>query len=98
MVVVWLAGTVSPILGYKTWCGFGVCEGVIREIRYAQSGAAVVSASDLLVDDVARLPVDVPEILCMHNPTDEPANSIHVYGGIADQLGSNAKKIYTSET
>ena len=96
--VVWPAGIVSPIHDHKTWCAFGVYEGVIRETRYTQSGAVEVSASDLLVGDVAHLPVDVPDIHCMYNPTDEPAISIHVYGGDADQLGPNVKNIYTSET
>lgn len=98
LAVVWPAGIVSPIHDHKTWCAFGVYEGVIRETRYTQSGAVEVSASDLLVGDVAHLPVDVPDIHCMYNPTDEPAISIHVYGGDADQLGPNVKNIYTSET
>ena len=98
LAVVWPAGIVSPIHDHKTWCAFGVYEGVIRETRYVESAAAVVCATDLLAGDVAHLPVDVPDIHCMHNPSDEPAISIHVYGGDAGQLGPNVKNIYTSES
>ncbi len=98
LAVVWPAGIVSPIHDHKTWCAFGVYEGVIRETRFARSAAAVVSATDLLAGDVAHLPVDEPDIHCMHNPSDEPAISIHVYGGDAGQLGPNVKNIYTSES
>ncbi len=94
LAVVWPAGIVSPIHDHKTWCAFGVYEGVIRETRYARSATAVVSATDLLAGDVACLPVDGPDIHCMHNPGDEPAISIHVYGGDAGKLGPNVKNIY----
>ncbi len=105
LAAVWPAGIVSPIHDHKTWCALGVYEGVIRETRYVQAGAAagdaaaaVVSVTDLLAGDVAHLPVDAPDIHCMHNPTGEPAISIHVYAGDAGKLGPNVKKIYTSET
>ena len=98
LAAVWPAGVVSPIHDHKTWCVFGVYEGMIREIRYVQSAATVVSTSDLSPGDVTHLPVDVPDIHCMHNATGEPAISIHVYGGDADQLGPNVKNIYGSES
>ena len=60
--------------------------------------AAAVSTKDLLAGDVTHLPVDVPNIHCMHNATGEPAYSIHVYGGDADQIGPNVKNIYNSES
>ena len=98
LAVVWPAGIISPIHDHKTWCAFGVYEGVIRETRYVQTAAAVVSTTDLFAGDVADLPVDAPDIHCMQNPTGEPAISIHVYAGDAGQLGPNVKNIYASET
>ena len=105
LAVVWPAGIVSPIHDHKTWCAFGVYEGAMRETRYGRAGAdsggvaaAAVSSADLSSGDVAHLPVDAPDIHCMHNPTADPAISIHVYGGDAGKLGPNVKTIYTSET
>ena len=98
LAAVWPAGVVSPIHDHKTWCVFGIYEGVIRETRYIQSAAGVVSTRDLMAGDVTHLPVDVPDIHCMHNATGEPAFSIHVYGGDADQIGPNVKNIYNSES
>ncbi len=96
--VVWPAGIVSPIHDHKTWCAFGVYEGVIRETRYVQSAAAVISTTDLFAGHVAHLPVDAPDIHCMQNPSGDPAISIHVYAGDAVKLGPNVKNIYASET
>jgi len=104
LAVVWPARIVSPIHDHKTWCAFGVYEGAIRETRYVRAksaagdAATVISSNDLASGDVAHLPVDAPDIHCMHNPTSDPAISIHVYGGDAGKLGPNVKRIYTSET
>ena len=79
--------------------------GAIHETRYGRAGAdagggaaAVISSTDLSSGDVAHLPVDAPDIHCMHNPTSDLAITIHVYGGDAGELGPNVKRIYTSET
>ena len=105
LAVVWPAGIVSPIHDHKTWCAFGVYEGVIRETRYAPTGAdgddlaaRIVWSADLAAGDVGHLPIDDPDIHCMHNPGTEPAISIHVYGGDADALGPNVKRIYACES
>ncbi len=103
LAAVWPAGIVSPIHDHMTWCALGVYEGLVRETRYVPAGAAgddamAVSVTDLTAGDVAHLPVDAPDIHCMHNPTDDVAISIHVYAGDAEKLGPNVKKIYTAET
>ncbi len=101
LAAVWPAGFVSPIHDHMTWCALGIYEGVIRETRYAPVGdaaAAPVSVTDLMAGDVAYLPVDSPDIHCMHNPTGEPAISIHVYGDATTKLGPNLKTIYTAES
>ena len=107
LAVVWPAGIVSPIHDHKTWCAFGVYEGTIRETRYEpacadaegeDTAARILSSVDLGAGDVAHLPIDAADIHCMHNPGTEPAVSIHVYGGDADVLGPNVKRIYACES
>ncbi len=102
LAAVWPAGIVSPIHDHLTWCALGIYEGIIRETRYAPktadddgTDAVPVSVTDLRPGDVVHLPVDAPDIHRMHNPTDAPAISIHVYGGDANKIGPNLKKIYT---
>jgi len=41
--------------------------------------------------------VDAPNIHRIHNPTDEIAISIHVYGGNCETRGPNLDRIYTVE-
>ncbi len=98
LAAVWPAGIVSPIHDHLTWCALGVLEGVIRETRYApgraaadHGAAAPVSVTDLMAGDVVHLPVGAPDIHSMHNPTGEPAISIHVYAGDAGKLGPMSK-------
>ncbi len=102
LAAVWPAGIVSPIHDHLTWCALGIYEGIIRETRYAPktadddgTDAVPVSVTDLRPGDVVHLPVDAPDIHCMHNPTDAAASSIHVYGGDANKIGPNLKKIYS---
>ncbi len=100
LAAVWPSGIVSPIHDHMTWCALGVYEGVVRETRYVpgevDGQAVAVSVAELAAGDVAHLPLDAPDIHCMHNPTDAPTISIHVYAGDAVKLGPNLKKIYTA--
>lgn len=101
IAAVWPAGIVSPIHDHKTWCTFGVFEGVIEETRYRpasdQDGCLdviPVENQTWLVGDVAHLPVGGGDIHCMHNPTDRAAVSLHVYGGNSVKLGPNVVNVY----
>lgn len=101
IAAVWPAGIVSPIHDHKTWCTFGVFEGVIQETRYratsddAECGSAIpVATIDHVAGSVAHLPVGGGDIHCMHNPTDRTAVSVHVYGGNSVKLGPNVVKVY----
>ena len=101
LAAVWPAGIVSPIHDHMTWCALGVYQGVVRETRYvpgeADGQAVAVSVAELMAGDVAHLPLDAPDIHAMHNPTDAPTISIHVYAGDAAKLGPNLRKIYSAE-
>ena len=102
LAVVWPPGISTPIHDHATWCAFGVYEGTIRDTHYAPVGVAgdrplaeVARVFERQPGDVAHLPVASPNIHCVHNPTDRPAISIHIYGGNAQKLGPNVEKIYT---
>lgn len=102
LAMVWPAGFTSPVHDHEMWCAFGVYEGVLGERRYEPASAepwegraALVSETIHQPGDVAHLPPDVPDIHAMYNPTDRPTISIHVYGGNADKLGPNLKKIWS---
>ncbi len=101
IAAVWPAGIVSPIHDHKTWCTFGVFEGVIQETLYRAvsddpscTDAVPVEMIEHLPGDVAHLPVGGGDIHCMHNPTDKAAVSVHVYGGNSVKLGPNVVKVY----
>jgi len=101
LAVVWPAGIVSPIHDHKTWCAFGVFEGVIRETRYDHCpdgedylNAVPVETKNWVSGDVVHLPVGGGDIHCMHNPTDRAAVSIHVYGGNSIKIGPNLVNVY----
>jgi predicted metal-dependent enzyme (double-stranded beta helix superfamily) len=101
LALVWPAGIVSPIHDHKTWCAFGVFEGVIRETRYDRCPdregclhAVPVETKDWVSGDVVHLSVGGSDIHCMHNPTDRAAVSIHVYGGNYTKIGPNVVNVY----
>jgi predicted metal-dependent enzyme (double-stranded beta helix superfamily) len=105
IAAVWPAGIVSPIHDHKTWCTFGVFEGVIEETLYRPASndpsctdAIAVEMVKHLPGGVAHLPVGGGDIHCMHNPTDKAAVSVHVYGGNSVKLGPNVVKIYQEAT
>ena len=80
IAAVWPAGIISPIHDHKTWCTFGVYEGVIEETRYRSDpsdpcGVDVIATETVnwVAGDVTHLPVGSGDIHCMHNPTEQVA-------------------------
>ena len=101
IAAVWPAGIFSPIHDHKTWCTFGIFDGVIQETRYRvdpinPDGLDVIRTEKVerITGDVAHLPVGGGDIHCMHNPTDRTAVSVHVYGGNSVKIGPNVVKVY----
>ena len=105
LAMVWPAGVTTPIHDHRDWCTLGVYEGIIEETYYSptnNSPDCATAAPDRTVrhrpGDMAHMPVDAPNIHCIHNPTDKVAISIHVYGGNCEILGPNLDRIYSVET
>ena len=101
IAAVWPPGYTSPIHDHLTWCTFGVYRGVIVEDWYEPlsggegSSARPVRTFEHLPGSVNVLPSDAPDIHSMHNPTDKPAVSVHIYGGNSLKLGPNVETVYT---
>lgn len=98
VAVVWPAGIVSPIHDHLTWCAFGVVEGTIEELRYAEAAGTEAVARDNLrhaAGGVAFLPGARAGIHSIHNPTEKPAVTLHIYGGDARKTGPNLSTVYT---
>ena len=104
LAMVWPAGVTTPIHDHRDWCTIGVYEGVIEETYYDPASGAPDCTTAVPTrtvchrpGDIAYMPVDAPNIHCIHNPTDEVAISIHVYGGNCETQGPNLGKVYTVE-
>ena len=102
--VVWPPGVSSPIHSHKTWCAFGVYEGQILETRYELQNKksnsdllTVIHQKHLKLGCVSHLPVQGPDIHCMHNPMAKPAVTIHIYGGNSNKVGPNVSNVYSNQ-
>jgi predicted metal-dependent enzyme (double-stranded beta helix superfamily) len=102
LAMIWPAGVSTPIHDHRDWCSLGVYQGVIEETYYHpldDTPDCTRAVPQKMVrhqpGSVAHVPVVGPNIHKIHNPTDEVAISIHVYGGNCETLGPNLDKIYT---
>ena len=102
LAMVWPSGVTTPVHDHRDWCTLGVYEGVIEETYYSpqnESADCTVAVPQKMVRHeagaIAHMPVFGPNIHKIHNPTDEIAISIHVYGGNCETLGPNLDRIYT---
>lgn len=105
LAMIWPAGVTTPIHDHRDWCTLGVYEGVIEETYYSPASDApdctfAVPQKTVRHEPgaIAHLPVAAPNIHRIHNPTDDVAISIHVYGGNCEKLGPNLDQVYTVET
>ena len=104
LAMVWPAGVTTPIHDHRDWCTIGVYEGLIEETYYSPASEApdcTTAVPNRTVHHqpgaIAHMPLDAPNIHKIHNPTDDIAISIHVYGGNCETFGPNLDKIYTVE-
>ncbi len=105
LAMIWPPGVSTPIHDHRDWCSLGVYEGVIEETRYNPlddtAGCTIAVPYKVARHEpgaVGHMPVFAPNIHKIHNPTDEVAISIHVYGGNCEALGPNLDKIYTVQS
>ena len=78
-------------------CG-QLVEGTIEEVRYAEAAGTEAVARDNLrhaAGAVAFLPGARAGIHSIHNPTEKPAVTLHIYGGDARKTGPNLSTVYT---
>lgn len=102
IVMVWPPGFVSSIHDHRTWCAYGVYEGVIEETRYEPAElrpdctrAVPIGLFERYPGNVDFLPLAGADIHSVRNPTDRIAISIHIYGGDAAEMGPNVDRLYT---
>lgn len=105
LAMIWPAGVTTPIHDHRDWCTLGVYEGVIEETYYhplEDAADCTIAVPHKVVRHepgaIGHMPVFAPNIHKIHNPTDEVAISIHVYGGNCETLGPNLDKIYTVQS
>ena len=102
LAMVWPAGVTTPVHDHRDWCAIGLYEGVIEETYYVPATGSpdcttAVASKTVRHNpgDIAHMPMNAPNIHSIHNPTDQVAISIHVYGGNCETQGPNLDKIYT---
>ena len=103
VAVVWPAGIVSPIHDHLTWCAYGVVSGAIEETRYhavdcgEPAQAFEAGCSHYQAGQATYLPGARADIHSIHNPSQAPTVTLHVYGGDARKIGPNVKTVYAAE-
>lgn len=90
--VVWRPHQFTRIHDHTTWCVFGVIQGVEHEDVY-DADLRRIGQNDNLVGDVNGFapPGDIHRV---HNPRDEVAISIHIYGTDITRIGSSVRRYY----
>jgi 3-mercaptopropionate dioxygenase len=92
LAIVWEPGQITPIHDHLTWCVFGVIEGVEREELF-DAGLNPIGRSENHAGEVSGFapPGDIHRV---HNTSDAPAISIHIYGTDVTRVGSSVRRYY----
>jgi predicted metal-dependent enzyme (double-stranded beta helix superfamily) len=92
IALVWRPGQMTRIHDHVTWCVFGVIQGVEHEELF-DADCNLIGRSANHVGDVSGFapPGDIHRV---HNPGEETAISIHVYGTDVTRIGSSARRYY----
>lgn len=92
VALVWRPGQVTRIHDHRTWCVFGVIQGVEHEDLF-DADLNVIGHSDNHVGDVSGFapPGDIHRV---HNTGDTTAISIHIYGTDVTRTGSSVRRYY----
>jgi predicted metal-dependent enzyme (double-stranded beta helix superfamily) len=94
VALVWRPGQMSPVHAHRTWCAFGVHQGVLTETYYAPGDPPVPSETRLLAPGgTGNGPADPRLIHRLANLSCRKAISIHCYGVAFDRFGADVNEI-----
>jgi predicted metal-dependent enzyme (double-stranded beta helix superfamily) len=97
VALVWRPGQMSPVHAHKTWCAFGVHQGVLTETYYAPGEPPVPSETRLLAPGgTGNGPADPSLIHRLANLSCRAAISIHCYGVGFDRFGADVNEVFGS--
>jgi 3-mercaptopropionate dioxygenase len=90
--LVWRPGQVTRIHDHRTWCVFGVIQGVEHEELF-DADLNLIGRSNNHAGDVSGFapPGDIHRV---HNTGDTTAISIHIYGTDVTRTGSSVRRYY----
>ena len=94
VALVWRPGQMSPVHAHRTWCAFGVHQGVLTENHYAPGDPPIPTAAHLRAPgDTAHGPADPGLIHRLANLSCRTAISIHCYGVGFDRFGDGVNEV-----
>jgi predicted metal-dependent enzyme (double-stranded beta helix superfamily) len=100
LALVWKAGQFSPVHGHRTWCGYGVYRGTLRETDYAYDPATGTAGPNGDVDriqgDAVFSEAGLDGIHRLGNPGGGLGISIHVYGVDASRIATDVNWVVRS--
>jgi predicted metal-dependent enzyme (double-stranded beta helix superfamily) len=94
VALVWRPGQMSPVHAHRTWCAFGVWQGVLTETHYAPGDPPVPQATRLLAPGATgQGPADPRLIHRLANLSCRNAVSIHCYGVGYERFGADVNLV-----
>ncbi len=94
VALVWRPGQMSPVHAHRTWCAFGIHQGVLTETYYEPGEPPMPTTSRLMAPGAtAHGPADPRLIHRLANLSCRTAISIHCYGVGFDRFGDSVNEV-----
>jgi predicted metal-dependent enzyme (double-stranded beta helix superfamily) len=94
VALVWRPGQMSPVHAHRTWCAFGVHQGVLTETWYEAGDPPQPAATKLLAPGATNHgPADPLLIHRLANLSCRTAVSVHCYGVGFDRFGQDVNEV-----
>jgi predicted metal-dependent enzyme (double-stranded beta helix superfamily) len=94
VALVWRPGQMSPVHAHKTWCAFGVAQGVLTETFYSSGDPPVPRATRLLASGATgHGQADPAAIHRLANLSCRNAVSVHCYGVGFERFGDGVNLV-----
>jgi predicted metal-dependent enzyme (double-stranded beta helix superfamily) len=94
VALVWRPGQMSPVHAHRTWCAFGVHQGVLSETYYTPGDPPVPAATKLLAPGATSHGPASPDLIHrLANLSCRTAISIHCYGVGFDRFGQDVNAV-----